>query len=69
MLKRGLATVYEAKTGSEFGDLEGKYRQAEWWAKTRRRGIWAKGGGGREETPRQFKARMNAGTGTEGTKK
>jgi hypothetical protein len=34
MLKRGLATVYEAKIGSEFGGdkMEKKYRKAEWWA-------------------------------------
>ncbi len=57
MLKRGLATVYEAKTGAEFGELEDKYRRAEWWAKKRRKGIW---GGKRVdfESPRDFKTRM-----------
>lgn len=54
MLKRGLATVYEAKTGSEFGDLEEKYRRAEFWAKTLKRGIWRHKG----ESPREFKDRM-----------
>ena len=57
MLKRGLATVYEAKSGAEFGKLEDKYRRAEWWAKKRRKGMWS----GRKadyESPRDFKTRM-----------
>lgn len=38
MLKAGLATVYEAKSGAEFGvGLEEKYRKAEWWAKLKKR--------------------------------
>ena len=56
MLKRGLATVYEAKTGAEFGRLEDRYRRAEWWAKKRRKGIW--GVEGKFESPRDFKTRM-----------
>ncbi|KAJ5121806.1 hypothetical protein N7526_008743 [Penicillium atrosanguineum] len=42
MLKRGLATVYEAKVGAEFGGeaMEQKYRRAEWWAKKRAKGLW-----------------------------
>ncbi|KAI9885194.1 MAG: hypothetical protein M1823_002997 [Watsoniomyces obsoletus] len=69
MLKRGLATVYEAKTGAEFGDMKARYEFAEWWAKKRRRGMWAaammKGGGnskgngdGDWESPRDYKTRM-----------
>lgn len=68
MLNRGLATVYEAKIGSEFGRFEEKYRQAEARAKERKIGIWSKPGiidtllgrGKKQslETPRQFKTRM-----------
>ena len=57
MLKKGLATVYEAKSGAEFGDLEGKYRRAEGWAKIRKKGIWA-GKNLDSETPREYKTRM-----------
>ncbi|KAI9698146.1 MAG: putative endonuclease lcl3 [Candelina mexicana] len=55
MVKKGLATVYEAKTGAEFGNLEGKYRRAEWWAKRWGRGMWREKGG---ESPREYKTRM-----------
>lgn len=66
MLKRGLATVYEAKSGAEFGgaDVEKKYRNAEWWAKTRGRGMW-KGYRWRRdewESPREYKNRMGVGS-------
>jgi endonuclease YncB( thermonuclease family) len=57
MLKSGMATVYEAKSGAEFGTLEAKYRRAEWWAKTKRKGMW----GGKKadfESPREYKTRM-----------
>lgn len=57
MIKAGFATVYEAKTGAEFGKLEAKYRTAEQWAKRKRKGMW----GGKKaeyESPRDFKARM-----------
>lgn len=72
MLKTGLATVYEAKFGSEFGSKEAVYRKAEAKAKSKGVGIWK---GGKEpgylakilgrkkedmETPRQYKDRMNA---------
>ena len=57
MLKRGLATVYEAKTGAEFGAVEEKYRKAEWWAKKRKKGIWG-GTATAFESPREYKARM-----------
>jgi endonuclease YncB( thermonuclease family) len=61
MLKKGLATVYEAKTGAEFGNLEEKYRAVEWWAKKRRLGIWA---GKKEdfESPRDYKNRFAGGS-------
>jgi endonuclease YncB( thermonuclease family) len=64
MLRMGLATVYEAKTGAEFGMLEEKYRKAERWAKLRGRGMW--GGKGGFESPRDYKTRMQ---GIEGEKK
>ncbi|KAI8953847.1 SNase-domain-containing protein [Xylaria longipes] len=59
MLKSGLATTYEAKTGAEFGGLEEKYKEAEAKAKAQKRGIW---GGKPEhfESPREYKTRMNA---------
>jgi endonuclease YncB( thermonuclease family) len=57
MLKSGMATVYEAKSGAEFGTLEAKYRRAEWWAKTRRKGMWA-GKKADFESPRDYKTRM-----------
>ncbi|KAF2435782.1 SNase-domain-containing protein [Tothia fuscella] len=70
MLKRGLATVYEAKFGSEFGGLEQKYREAEERAKKAKIGMWAEPGivkrlfggggeGGKKESPREFKTRMS----------
>ncbi|KZF25893.1 SNase-domain-containing protein [Xylona heveae TC161] len=58
MLKRGLATVYEAKSGAEFGKLEAKYRNAEWWAKKRRKGMWSAKKAD-FESPREFKTRMS----------
>ncbi|KAI5300641.1 putative endonuclease lcl3 [Ascosphaera atra] len=69
MLRRGLATVYEARFGAEFGGdrMEKKYRRAEWWAQWWRKGMWAlkknagkKKGVGFFETPREFKTRMAA---------
>jgi endonuclease YncB( thermonuclease family) len=68
MLKRGLATVYEAKYGSEFGEFEQKYRDAEAEAKARKVGMWATpsimerlmGGSAKTlETPREYKKRMS----------
>lgn len=56
MLRAGLATVYEAKSGAEFGHLEETYRRAEMWAKTRRKGMW--GAKGVLESPGEYKARM-----------
>lgn len=65
MLKRGLATIYEAKVGAEFGGekLEQKYRRAEWWAKARSRGLWKDyhRNGSNWESPREYKNRMGMG--------
>ncbi|RYP56488.1 hypothetical protein DL771_011807 [Monosporascus sp. 5C6A] len=58
MLKRGLATSYEAKYGAEFGGLEEKYKAAEADAKAKKLGIW--GGKPRHfESPRDYKTRMS----------
>ena len=67
MLRNGIATVYEAKFGSEFGRYEEKYRAAEERAKQSKIGMWAqpgiiarllKGGGEKLESPREYKTRM-----------
>ncbi|EED16888.1 staphylococcal nuclease domain protein, putative [Talaromyces stipitatus ATCC 10500] len=63
MLRRGLATVYEAKSGVEFGGTENerKYREAERLAKSRKLGLWKdfwRQGGVDFESPRAYKTRM-----------
>ncbi|KAJ9372057.1 hypothetical protein DTO282E5_3150 [Paecilomyces variotii] len=62
MLKRGLATIYEAKRGAEFGGeaMEKKYRKAEWWAKMKGKGLWRdyKRNGSEWESPRDYKNRI-----------
>ncbi|KAL1848652.1 putative endonuclease lcl3 [Paecilomyces lecythidis] len=62
MLKRGLATIYEAKRGAEFGGeaTEQKYRKAEWWAKMKGKGLWKdyRRVGSEWESPRDYKNRM-----------
>ncbi|KAK0730815.1 hypothetical protein B0H67DRAFT_478951 [Lasiosphaeris hirsuta] len=69
LLKRGLATTYEAKTGAEFGGvlMEDKYKSVEAWAREKGRGMWAQekpaglfGFGKKQEieTPRQYKDRL-----------
>jgi endonuclease YncB( thermonuclease family) len=71
MIKNGMATVYEAKFGSEFGGREDVYRQAEADAKRKRLGMW-KGGKApgligkimgqkvdKLETPREYKDRTS----------
>ncbi|PGH06859.1 hypothetical protein GX51_02104 [Blastomyces parvus] len=62
MLRAGLATVYEAKSGVEFGgkEMEGRYRRAEERAKRLRRGLWKGEGGVGWESPREYKTRMAA---------
>ena len=66
MLKTGLATVYEAKSGAEFGDgQEERYRRTESSAKSSRRGMWALDSK-KLESPRDYKTRMaerNSGEG------
>ncbi|TDZ12991.1 putative endonuclease LCL3 [Colletotrichum sidae] len=58
MLKRGLATTYEAKSGVEWGGLEDAYKAAEAKAKAKKLGIW--GGKARNfESPRDYKTRVN----------
>ena len=59
MLKAGMATVYEAKMGAEFGDFEQKYRKAEETAKSKKRGMWA-GKPSDYESPRDYKTRTAA---------
>ncbi|KAI3343086.1 hypothetical protein F4824DRAFT_444463 [Ustulina deusta] len=59
MLKMGLATTYEAKSGAEFGGREEKYKAAEAVAKARKLGIWG-GNPKRFESPRDYKTRMNS---------
>jgi endonuclease YncB( thermonuclease family) len=69
MLRAGFATVYEAKSGSEYGDFEQKYRDAEGKAKANNVGMWAKPGiigrlkgesAKTLESPREYKNRHAA---------
>ncbi|KAK4565442.1 putative endonuclease lcl3 [Recurvomyces mirabilis] len=69
MLRLGLATVYEAKSGAEFGGKEEVYRAAEKKAKSRGVGMWQNPGLvgrllGRKatavETPREYKTKVAA---------
>ena len=71
LLKRGLAVVYDAKQGAEFGGplMEDKYRTMEYLAKKKKLGIWSYekkgflGFGKREalETPMAYKERIRQG--------
>lgn len=56
MLKAGLATVYEGKTGAEFGESEQEYRAVEEQAKKWKKGMWA-GKTKDYESPRDYKTR------------
>ena len=68
LLKRGLATVYEAKTGAEFGGdkMEQKYKAVEALAQKKKIGIWSIGtagllGFGKKqlfESPKAYKDRL-----------
>lgn len=69
MLKAGLATVYEANSGAEFGTSEKVYRAAEEQAKERKVGMWSRPGliqrlaGVKTKTlesPREYKTRHTA---------
>lgn len=68
-MKAGLATIYEAKAGAEFGGVEDKYRAAEKKARESQVGMWAKPSLRQRlsgvqtkklETPREYKARHSA---------
>ncbi|KFH48123.1 endonuclease-like protein [Hapsidospora chrysogenum ATCC 11550] len=56
MLKRGLATTYEAKSGAEYGGMKTMYEKAEAKAKKKRRGIWS-GKASEFESPREYKTK------------
>lgn len=56
LLKRGLATTYEAKFGAEFGGMRTAYEKAQAKAKRKRRGMWS-GKPSAFESPREYKAR------------
>lgn len=68
LVKRGLATTYEAKTGAEFGGprMEAKYKAAEEVARRKKRGMWSLEKPGlfqfgkktEFETPKAYKDRM-----------
>lgn len=68
MIRRGLATTYEAKTGAEFGGggAEERYKAAEEEARRKGRGMWSVerpgwlgfGRGGKVESPREYKTRV-----------
>jgi len=58
MLKRGLATTYEAKSGAEYGGMEKRYRAAEARARARKMGMWAMKPGF-FESPRAYKTRWD----------
>ena len=59
MIKSGFATVYEAKSGAEFGGKKEKYEKAEAKAKRKRKGIWS-GKASEFESPRDYKTKWAA---------
>ncbi|TQS31993.1 hypothetical protein Golomagni_07707, partial [Golovinomyces magnicellulatus] len=56
MVKRGLATTYEAKSGGEYGGIKSTYERAEAKAKKQKLGIW-RGKASDFESPREYKKR------------
>lgn len=62
LVKRGLATTYEAKSGAEFGGLRGVYEKAEAKAKRKKLGMWS-GKASEFESPRAYKSRYSGGDG------
>lgn len=56
LLKKGLATTYEAKTGIEWGGREQVYKAAEAKAKSRKLGIWSVKAS-EFQSPRDYKAK------------
>jgi len=60
MLKKGFATVYEAKSGLEFGGKEEIYHAAEARAKSKGKGVWGRKVQESWESPRDYKTRIRA---------
>ncbi|KAJ3497060.1 hypothetical protein NLG97_g2194 [Lecanicillium saksenae] len=58
LVKRGLATTYEAKSGAEFGGLQSVYEKAEATAKRKKLGMWS-GKASEFESPRAYKSRYS----------
>lgn len=58
MIKQGLATTYDAKTGAEYGGLKEVYEKAEAKAKRKKKGMWARKNRKVYESPRDYKTRM-----------
>lgn len=67
MVKRGLATTYEAKSGGDYGGIKATYEKAEAKAKKKRLGIWG-GKPGDFESPREYKTRWGMGGTNDGDK-
>ncbi|KAF7560893.1 hypothetical protein G7046_g3263 [Stylonectria norvegica] len=59
MIKAGMATTYEAKTGAEYGGRKKMYENAEAKAKRKRKGIWS-GEASDFESPRAYKTKWAA---------
>lgn len=59
MIKQGLATTYEAKTGAEFGGRKVLYEKAEAKAKKQRKGMWS-GKASNFESPRDYKTKWGS---------
>lgn len=58
MIKAGLATVYEAKSGTEFDEREHIYRKSETKAKRKKKGMWSIDKK-KFLTPREYKNKYN----------
>jgi endonuclease YncB( thermonuclease family) len=56
LLKTGLATVYQASEGAEFGGFEEAYRKVEAKAKRKKLGMWSVDPK-KYESPRDYKIR------------
>ncbi|KAI5466278.1 Arp2/3 complex, 34 kd subunit p34-Arc-domain-containing protein [Mariannaea sp. PMI_226] len=56
LIKRGLATTYEARSGAEFGGLKEVYEKAEAKAKRKRTGMWSQDAS-KFESPREYKSK------------
>jgi endonuclease YncB( thermonuclease family) len=59
LIKRGLATVYEAKSGGEYGGMKEVYEKAEAKAKRKRKGMWSIRASA-FESPRAYKTKWAA---------